>query len=318
MKKIIIVLALLLVFTSLPTYEAANFGSFGALTVSADFKFADKDKDDANDDNSNDSGAESNQQEEITPPQETPNQSSETSETGNNTNTGTEGSSGGSGGSSNSDTSSSGSSGGKTPSSSGSNSNTSNKKTETAETQDSPAGNDENSKQEAEVIEDPPESEIPVAIDEQEMVTVADSIGLEKPDSGMSAFPIILIIISIILIALIIIFCILLGRKSKEPKREAILMKLEMISAKGEPNGNEFFLEDELTIGRGKSCDMIIDSDDIEMKHSRIYVNNGVVYIEDLKSRSGTLLGGMRLYAPNRLRTGDEITIGSVRFRFKF
>ena len=51
---------------------------------------------------------------------------------------------------------------------------------------------------------------------------------------------------------------------------------------------------------------------------ARIFLSDCVVYIEDIGSSDGVYLGGMRLHNANRLRSGDEIAIGSARFRFKF
>ena len=43
-----------------------------------------------------------------------------------------------------------------------------------------------------------------------------------------------------------------------------------------------------------------------------IFIQNQVVYIEDMGSPLDTALNGMRPFASNRLRSEDEITIGNT------
>ena len=62
----------------------------------------------------------------------------------------------------------------------------------------------------------------------------------------------------------------------------------------------------------------MVDDRETAPRHSRIFFREGYLYIEDLGTKNGTVLGGMRLYAPNRLRSGDEITVGETTLRFLF
>ena len=43
-----------------------------------------------------------------------------------------------------------------------------------------------------------------------------------------------------------------------------------------------------------------------------------MIYIEDMSSPQGTVLNGMRIFSPNRLRSEDEITIGNMVLRALF
>ena len=95
-------------------------------------------------------------------------------------------------------------------------------------------------------------------------------------------------------------------------------MKLEVLSGKTRTKADEFYLKDWLLIGSDPSCDLVFDEPEVAGRNSRIFFEEGYLYIEDLASPAGTALGGMRLYAPNRLRSGDEISIGDVLFRFTF
>ena len=77
-------------------------------------------------------------------------------------------------------------------------------------------------------------------------------------------------------------------------------------------------LQDQILIGRDKACDVVFNSPDVSKRNTKIFLRNGAVYIEDLNSTNGTKLEGMRIYAENRLRSEDEISIGNVKFCFKF
>lgn len=73
-----------------------------------------------------------------------------------------------------------------------------------------------------------------------------------------------------------------------------------------------FYLVDELIIGRSPACDLVFDEPDVSDQNTRILMWDGDPYIEDLDSFKGTSIGGMRIYAPNRLRSGDVITISTA------
>ena len=125
---------------------------------------------------------------------------------------------------------------------------------------------------------------------------------------------------------LLVLLGVLLYRRRRTRKRppavraeeRGIYMRLEVVSGEYAGKWEEFSLVDELTIGSGRSCDLIWEDEDVEPLHARIFLRGGLIFLEDLGSDQGTLLGGMRLHEANRLRSGDEITVGSARFRMKF
>lgn len=45
---------------------------------------------------------------------------------------------------------------------------------------------------------------------------------------------------------------------------------------------------------------------------------DGMIYVEDMNSASGTAIGGMKIQGLNRLRSGDVLSIGEVEFCLKF
>lgn len=140
------------------------------------------------------------------------------------------------------------------------------------------------------------------------------------PGGGAGASsPLIWVIPAAILVLLLAAVLIRWGTKRQKRRRTGIPMHLEVLS--GTPSngtGALLYLTDELTIGRSGRCDIVWRDKDVSPRNSRIFLKNRMIYIEDLGSACGTALGGMRLHEPNRLRSGDEISIGSVRFVLKF
>lgn len=96
-------------------------------------------------------------------------------------------------------------------------------------------------------------------------------------------------------------------------------LRVEVISGKYASKKKDFPLEHMLIIGSEKTCDIIWKEPDVAARNTRIFIHEGIVCIEDLNSPCGTTIGGMRIFAPNRLRSGDIVSIGDhVRFRIFF
>ncbi|HWT73102.1 MAG TPA: FHA domain-containing protein [Mobilitalea sp.] len=128
-------------------------------------------------------------------------------------------------------------------------------------------------------------------------------------------------IVSAVLIIILVIILVLLLKKRNKPSASTgtgIFMKAEILSNNCSLKNNEFYLSDELIIGREKDCDIILKNKDVSKRNSRIYVRDNVIYMEDLNSTNGTAINNMKIFAPNKLRSGDVISIGSVRFLLKF
>ncbi len=105
---------------------------------------------------------------------------------------------------------------------------------------------------------------------------------------------------------------------TKGASADGIYMRLEVLNGHPAKKCREFFLKNELLIGRDTDCDILFNDKDVSKKNSRIFVRENIIYIEDLGSQNGTAISDMRLHAPNRLRSGDVISIGTVRFVLKF
>ena len=103
-----------------------------------------------------------------------------------------------------------------------------------------------------------------------------------------------------------------------QPEEEGIFLRLETPEGQPASGRTEFFLTEQLTVGRDPGCDILFDSQALSRQHARVFTANGAVYLEDLGSQNGTAVNGEPLQMAVRLRSGDEITAGDVRFRLKF
>jgi Mg-chelatase subunit ChlD len=76
------------------------------------------------------------------------------------------------------------------------------------------------------------------------------------------------------------------------------------------------FARDEMLIGRGEECDVIIPHSSISREHVRIKKLKPGYVIFDLKSRNGTTVNG-RPIVENLLKDGMAVKIGDVEFVFR-
>jgi hypothetical protein len=77
--------------------------------------------------------------------------------------------------------------------------------------------------------------------------------------------------------------------------------------------GETFPLGEELTVGRGGGCGIVLGDDGfVSQVHARLYRRNGDVYLEDLGSRNGTYLNGELLSGATRVRRGDQVQFGQT------
>lgn len=116
----------------------------------------------------------------------------------------------------------------------------------------------------------------------------------------------------------------LLIRRSRRPgvgenvPPGGIRLRLEVLEGRCDQTGQELYLTGEITIGRGRHSDLIFRERALPPLAGRICLRDGLIFLEELDPRCETLLEGMRLYGPSRLRSGDVISMGPVRFLFRF
>jgi pSer/pThr/pTyr-binding forkhead associated (FHA) protein len=77
--------------------------------------------------------------------------------------------------------------------------------------------------------------------------------------------------------------------------------------------GESYALADEITVGRGGGCGIVLADDSfVSTVHARVFRRDGTVYVEDLGSRNGTLLNGEPVTQAAALRRGDQVQFGQT------
>ena len=75
--------------------------------------------------------------------------------------------------------------------------------------------------------------------------------------------------------------------------------------------------EGEHLFGRHPRSVVLLDADTVSRRHARLRIGDGKAILEDLRSRNGTFVRGVRLVSPAVLVDGEEFRLGSVPFTFR-
>ena len=92
--------------------------------------------------------------------------------------------------------------------------------------------------------------------------------------------------------------------KKKAPTKAAIV--------EGEKKGSTLNLDQELVIGRGEKCKLVLDDTYVSSVHARIFAKGDTYMLEDLGSTNGTYLNRQRVTSPVELHRGDQVKIGKT------
>ncbi|MBQ3417005.1 MAG: FHA domain-containing protein [Ruminococcus sp.] len=104
----------------------------------------------------------------------------------------------------------------------------------------------------------------------------------------------------------------------KKPEGPAIVMKMQMVQGTSPSASKEIKLVDEIIIGSGADCDIIIKDPSVAERNTRIFKDGSVIYIENIAAVQNTYLEGMKIFSRNRLRSQDEISVGNTTFKLLF
>jgi hypothetical protein len=69
-----------------------------------------------------------------------------------------------------------------------------------------------------------------------------------------------------------------------------------------------------LLIGRAPGCQFVVTDLSVSRVHAELTRSENTWLLSDLGSMNGTLVNGYRIVAPTRVRPGDEVTFGNLRF----
>jgi hypothetical protein len=67
--------------------------------------------------------------------------------------------------------------------------------------------------------------------------------------------------------------------------------------------------QDNVTIGRGEECEIVLPERQISRQHVRIYKEDDAYFLEDLESKNGTWVNGQQIKGVRRLYDGDKIDL---------
>ena len=99
-----------------------------------------------------------------------------------------------------------------------------------------------------------------------------------------------------------------------------IYMRLELVRGElaGGQSQQELELRNELMIGTDPLCDIVVQDGEAALRHVRLFSAEGAVYVEALDVSGAAQVNGEGLREARRLRSGDEVTVGSTVIRLKF
>lgn len=70
-------------------------------------------------------------------------------------------------------------------------------------------------------------------------------------------------------------------------------------------------------IGRDPSCKLVLEESGVSRRHTIIQQLPDGIYISDLSSTNGTYVNGTKIAKATRLKSGDRVEIGAVKFEFQ-
>jgi serine phosphatase RsbU (regulator of sigma subunit) len=85
---------------------------------------------------------------------------------------------------------------------------------------------------------------------------------------------------------------------------------------KGSIPGQVLQLSESSVLGRQPDCDIVLDAGAVSRQHARIFRLGSDYYVEDLQSRNGTFVNGVRVEGRQKLAENDELKVCDLLFSF--
>ena len=99
---------------------------------------------------------------------------------------------------------------------------------------------------------------------------------------------------------------------SKAPARRSKKPPTKLAVIEGTLKGKTLTLNDELIVGRGEKCHLVLDDNYVSQVHARFFSRGEAYMVEDMGSTNGTYLNRNRLTSPAELQRGDRVKIGKT------
>ncbi len=73
-----------------------------------------------------------------------------------------------------------------------------------------------------------------------------------------------------------------------------------------------------LMVGRRENCDIVLAFANVSGQHCKLLLDNGYWYIEDLNSRNGCKVNGVKIQQKKRLDPGDSLAIAKHQYTIHY
>ncbi len=93
----------------------------------------------------------------------------------------------------------------------------------------------------------------------------------------------------------------------------------KLLLLNGDKVEREYILASENLLGRGPTCDVVINDRSVAMRHAKLFRSDAGFMLERLDDAAPTQIEGIPLLAhvPTLLRDGDDLRIGEVNMRYR-
>lgn len=108
-----------------------------------------------------------------------------------------------------------------------------------------------------------------------------------------------------------------LERQVAPPAQTSYQLRVVAAADPSLPVGEVLPLQPITVLGRAAENTIVVEDDSAGAAHARLRRENGVWWLEDLGSRTGTMLNDSPLSKPTILTEGDIIGIGNLRFKLE-
>ena len=139
-----------------------------------------------------------------------------------------------------------------------------------------------------------------------------------------------LIVILCAVIAIVVSVIVILDRDKKKKKRELLLKKEEIRNKPGKKatlfvkksDGERIQLpisvDKSTVVGRADISDVVIEDVGVSRQHFILSWDGESFYVQDLETKNGTSLNGVKLTHTRRLENGDVISIGKLEITVRW
>ncbi|MDN6199059.1 MULTISPECIES: FHA domain-containing protein FhaB/FipA [Corynebacterium] len=105
------------------------------------------------------------------------------------------------------------------------------------------------------------------------------------------------------------------GSAFKAPRRREAAKQISIAEGPLKGSHMELGTLEECTMGRAPDCDFVTGDDYSSGHHARLFRRGSEWFVEDLESRNGTFVDGVRIDQPERVGVGSDIKLGRTTVR---